>query len=329
MENRVKNSFSAAGIFPAKLLKDGMFVDEISKNKRIIPRHLQVIPTNKCNLSCRFCSCADEDRKLECNYNDLISLLSRFRSLGSNAITITGGGEPAMYKDINRLIFALSSNGLGYKLGMATNGTLLYKMAQSVRHMSWIRISLSDASDFNKIFNNVRDASLVKGKCDLAFSYVAEHGSDPEKIKEAIKFAIQNKMSHVRIVADIHNPNDVDMNYLKEKTGDIGSWENAIWQPRSEYEHGMDCRICYLKPVISPDGNVYACCGAQYALGQNKTRKMPEQLSLGKWDEALEKLSGMTATDPFDGSICKVCYYGDYNRALELMSDDLEHVEFV
>jgi len=52
-----KDSYTAADAFPIKVLKNS-----ILQNGKIKPFHIQLYPTNVCNLNCSFCSCANRNR---------------------------------------------------------------------------------------------------------------------------------------------------------------------------------------------------------------------------------------------------------------------------
>jgi uncharacterized radical SAM superfamily Fe-S cluster-containing enzyme len=59
MKNNKVSSYSSAGVFPVKLFQcDGL----VDKYKRIKPIHIQLNLTNKCNLSCSFCSCQNRTK---------------------------------------------------------------------------------------------------------------------------------------------------------------------------------------------------------------------------------------------------------------------------
>jgi len=90
---------------------------------------------------------------------------------------------------------------------------------------------------------------------------------------------------------------------------------------RHAYVRGRTpCRISRLKPVIDPAGNVFPCCGVQYAT--DEMGQMPAKMSMGHWRE-WDKMA------PFDGSVCKRCYYSPYNDALDNMVLDVEHQDHV
>ena len=119
---------------------------------------------------------------------------------------------------------------------------------------------------------------------------------------------------------NILDPDDVVFGDLESALRANGSCEKLIFQRRSAYDTGMSpCLLSLLKPVIDVDGSLYPCCGVQYASeDENELRKMPLSFVMGKWSDYPLK--------PFDGKICKKCYYGDYNRVLKGLTTPLRHI---
>ena len=63
--SQVLQSYAAASIFPSKVVKKaGVFY----KFGKLYPHHPQISLTNKCNLSCDFCSCSDRQDDLEIDF---------------------------------------------------------------------------------------------------------------------------------------------------------------------------------------------------------------------------------------------------------------------
>ena len=162
------NSFTAADVqIPVKVIQDIKLVESVVKNKVIPLRHLQLCPTNKCNLNCEFCSCSDRDKTLEMNYGHIVNLLIEAEKNGCEGITITGGGEPLLHPKINEIIE--SCYQMHIKVGLVTNGLALDKLATKV---DWCRISFDSNRAFHTIENTVRDAVEKFPEVDWAFSYV-------------------------------------------------------------------------------------------------------------------------------------------------------------
>jgi organic radical activating enzyme len=320
-------SYTAANTLPAKLLQAADLVRRI-KGGFIPPVHVQLNPTNRCNLNCDFCSCSERDKNLELDPDRLTVAMEKFMDLGCKSVTITGGGEPLLYPYINSLIPWLAED-MGIKVGLVTNGTQFLKLNDDVyRHLTWCRISSSD--DREPDWQSIKWAVDVGSDVDWAFSHVVTRKPRWDYIEDLVRFANFHKaFTHVRLVGDI-----LDINQAAHKVHEAKIKLNrysiddskVIYQSRAEYVHGRrDCRISLLKPVVGADGGIYPCCGVQYA--QNTPgRDYVSSMRMG-WLEDIGYI--WEKQTYFCGLDCVRCYYDNYNGALELMSLPLNHERFV
>ncbi len=136
--------------------------------------HLEFHPCDACNLQCDGCTYY-QDHQLSPSQSsfpfDHISNI--FSTMKPRAITLVGGGEPALYRSqgmqLGDLISALGEGTFGIRpsIGLITNGTTLPKGNPGWhQYTEWIRFSL-DAADpqvyknfkgrdhFNKVVDNV------------------------------------------------------------------------------------------------------------------------------------------------------------------------------
>lgn len=329
--NTAKASFTAADSFPVKLLQNVTVVRNIVEQKIVPPAHVQIIPTNKCNLSCSFCSCAEEDRSLEMTRSEAQLVVATLASELTYGVTITGGGEPLLYPHLGYLLELLHFEGI--KSGMVTNGLLLPKAeTRYLKYLTWCRISQGDdREEWSEEFQQ-RLAVAIKStpNVDWALSYVVSPEPNVDKILQLVNFASALGFTHVRLVSDLLKPDQVPMGWLKMELSPLLDRMPVpvIFQSRQEPEKGKDCYICYLKPVITPDMKVYACCGAQYALAK-PSKKFPEELCLGSVDD-LHQIIKQDSHKPFSGAKhCVTCYYGNYNRIIKALMSDTKHQEFI
>ncbi len=323
----IKTSFTAADSMPLKVLLDKELVHHVHHYNRIIPVHIQFLPTNKCNMNCRFCSCSERDATLEMDFNLARTIIEKCRKSGTKAVTITGGGEPLMYPHFNDLVDCFHVNSI--KIGLVTNGLLLHKVPrETLDRITWCRISNDDQRTFSGVYSKQLSGVVAKSPgVDWAFSHVVSSNSNVEEIARIITFANQYSFTHIRLVADLFHPEGVDMDLLKHallkmKVDD----SRVVYQGRKSYDRGEDCYIGYLKPLIGPDAKIYACCGVQYAL-EVPSKDLPEELCLGDALD-LEAILERSAI-PLNGNNCVKCYYMNYNNLLRGMLKSVVHKEFV
>ncbi len=329
-----RSSFTAASTMPTKIITDSGLIKDIT-NHNIKPIHIQINPTNKCPYDCSFCSCANRDKSKKYDLEKFKKVLDRFEKLGTEAVTITGGGDPLAYEHFGELIdYILNEKKM--EGAMVTNGFLFSKykedeVIKNINKLTWCRISVYDEYPFHQ-----KKIEPVISKCpdvDWAFSYVVTEKYDYKNLVKCIEFAnqYQDRFSHIRVVSDILNEK-VELGDVKEQLKADGvDTTLCLWQGRKGYKKGnKNCRISLLKPNIDPEGKIMPCCGVQYAV-DDKIRDFDNRLSMGNVfnGDDLEKI--YKEQKGFDGSICNKCYYNDYNDTIETIwsHDNITHKKFI
>ena len=243
---------------------------------------------------------------------ETLEMIEFLAGKGTKAVTITGGGEPILYKDLSLAIDEFDYFDI--KMGLVSNGELLYKLpVESLQKLTWCRISASDERPLPLSLQKVIETVTI----DWAFSYVLSDKPNVHNIKIHAKFAEKNDFTHMRVVSDLLHIADINM---EETQKQINS-DLIIWQGRKEWTQGNpECRISLLKPLIGPDGLIYPCCGVQYA-HEEPALDLPKSMSMGHWSTIGDIM--------FNGSHCVKCYYHDYNAVLAQMDSDLQHLDFV
>ena len=207
-------SYTAASVVPLKVLLDRDLIKAIASSK-IIPVHPQVVITNRCNLNCHFCSCADRDKGLELSLETVTGVLDELKHLGAKAITITGGGEPLLHPHFNEIM--RHCRKIGLKVGLVTNGLLLEKFPnETLDILTWCRISSEDDRPFSDAYSRALE-KVVKAspRVDWAFSHVTTSKPNFKVIGKIVDFANRNKLTHVRLVSDLFQVEDTDLESVK------------------------------------------------------------------------------------------------------------------
>jgi MoaA/NifB/PqqE/SkfB family radical SAM enzyme len=243
---------------------------------------------------------------------DIINLLYRYEA---RATTLTGGGEPLLYHSIHRAVRRLRDRNI--EVGLVTNGVKFHRYLETpnfFKDLSWIRVSMDQH----------RDSIPSTDPVSVAYSYVYEKGSERDgKLWVLVKKARTGEIEHLRVVSDI-----LDEGLTIHETVSSLDHPRIIVQDRTKFSTGAkQCWISLVKPVVDVDGQVYPCCGVQYAI--DSPHQYPQEMSMGSVEEYLKNHVEMQV--PFDGSRCKKCYYGDYNKLLESLRclRSLNHVWFL
>jgi len=312
------SSFLAAGQMPWKLLRHQSAVVD----GRIVPVHLQFSPTNRCNGNCSWCSCYRVDRAKEMPIEEVGDMLRYFRDLGTKAVTITGGGEPTIHKNFAEILSLCKTLGIG--VGLVTNG-LSWRDApppQEARDIVWMRVS---AVEGGLLSNPGLLATIARQLPTVAIgvSYTVNGHPDIDNAREVCLIAEKEKsVTHVRFVQELMELPSIGLRTAQES---LSAFPKAFFQWRDRFSAGCrSCLISLVKPIVDADGMVYPCCGTQYALGFQKKDLgiMPPSMSMGHWSQ-------FHKGGPFDGGVCKRCYYQDYNVALARMTENIIHEDFV
>ncbi len=105
---------------------------------------LDFMVTSRCNVRCRFCSCWEGGDQAEDLAPELwVDTARRLKELARIDSVCIGGGEPLLYKGLERALEGLSA--LGVSPGLITNGALLnQKRAEALvkAGASWVNFSL-------------------------------------------------------------------------------------------------------------------------------------------------------------------------------------------
>jgi organic radical activating enzyme len=247
-------SYTSASVFPAKLLSSNTDITWHTMEHDIQPIHIQLNPTNKCNLNCSFCSCKGKD-DAEMTFEQVSDILSRFRKLGTKAVTISGGGDPLCHPRINDIIDKCKD--LGIEVGLVTNAILLPILKRS-SDIKWCRISLSGEHLISK---KAEEVIKEMPQVDWAFSYVMIPDNF-SNVVEAVKLSNDLKVTHMRIVDDILDEGESYIGKAQEMIHAAGEDDSrVIYQGRKNHTVGTPkCLISLIKPSIDAHGLVFPCC---------------------------------------------------------------------
>jgi hypothetical protein len=318
--NTLKNSYVAANEIPWKL----MLSKDAIKNNNIHPYHIQLIPTNRCNSKCVWCSCKNVNRSEEMDYYEILRVINHFYSLGTKAITISGGGEPTLHPRICDIITYCAEGNID--VGMVSNGSIISGDSHLChicnKYLTWLRLSVTDTEGDSYDTNTIRNIASSMPYVDIGISFTVTNTPNMDLVKEICEIAEgYTNITHIRFVSEIvHGINNGIMEKVKEISELITT--KGIYQERAAWTKGeKQCLVSKLRPVIDPDGQVYPCCGTQYAKGA--TLQMDKNMSMGHW-------STFTLDTPyFDGSVCNKCYYDQYQKALNVMINPPWHINFL
>lgn len=290
------------------------YLDQLEKLERgeyVPPITVEIDPSNKCMLKCEFCMF---ENYRECN-NEVLdfeiytSLLHELQ--GTKSITFTGGGEPLMNPDFNKMV-RLAKNW-GFQVGLVTNGILLDRV-ETPEDFLFIRVSLDahNKEDYKKVkgvdyfdivIENIKNTLKRNKTVGLSYVVCPDNNKDLQKAEdlanELCVAYLQIKPAYIN--GDIYS----DFEYPDGRT--------IIGTNRHEPTDNTPCTIASLVGIVGADANVYFCCQHRgvdkFNLGNLKENSFTEL-----WKKRL-------LLKP-DVSFCPSCRYMNYTRAYKSILED-------
>jgi MoaA/NifB/PqqE/SkfB family radical SAM enzyme len=286
-------------------------VNSFLKNEVTAPIYVRIKPINLCNHGCFFCVYSTGFRVKDggeqehiisgmhesMNENDtiptekMIEILDDLSSIGTKAVTYSGGGEPLMHKDIVQIMQHTLDKKLD--LSIITNGQNLSKdRAEVLRSAKWVRVSMDYTTpeqilsfrnvppkSYDNIIKNIKNFSKIKNSdCDLAVNYIV-HRNNYKNLYEFASLLKDSGVENVRFSPmyikdfyDYHKPIADEVNSELEKISKLIDKKftvNTTYNitPGSSHSSIRSYSRCYIMetvPVIGADLGVYACHNKAY-----------------------------------------------------------------
>ncbi|MCW7540374.1 GTP 3',8-cyclase MoaA [Aquabacterium sp. A7-Y] len=161
-------------------------------------RDLRISVTDRCNFRCSYCMPKEIFDKHYSflphssllSFEELTRLARLFVAHGVEKIRLTGG-EPLLRKDLERLVGMLAElrtpDGQALDLTLTTNGSLLERKAQALKHAGLQRITVSlDALD-DTVFRRMNDADFPVADVLRGIEAAQRVGLGPIKVNMVVK----------------------------------------------------------------------------------------------------------------------------------------------
>lgn len=321
------------------------------------PVHVQLVLSDLCNQDCGFCAYRMSSglsrelfgTKRTHNPNRRIptakalEIIEDCAAVGVQAIQFTGGGEPTVHPDHLSLFSAAQAHGV--KTALVTNGVRLDASHDSVRAMTWIRVSIDAGT--SDTYARVRRVS--KQHWDKAWATIvalSKHCAGtvgvgfvvtPENFMEvamAASLAKEHGAKNLRVGAVFSTqgrgyygdkmPAIQDAIANAERfNGDGFEVVNLLDRRISDLDGGAPteslCGYQHLTTYIGGDLGVYRCCNTAYT----RAGKVADLTQVRFRD-----LFG-DAPKPFDARQCRFCQFRGQNEVMAALLRKPAHAEFV
>lgn len=322
-----KISYQSANVVPIKIIYDKLLVSALHGGQ-VVPRVLQITPTNACDLNCSYCCCSEVDRKEKLTLEQLKEIVDIAVRLDVRAFVISGGGEPMLHSDILKFIDYATEQGI--KCALITNGNHFQDyMIPTLQKLQWCRVSFDDDRKLTEKYYRTLSVIEKIPAVNWSFSYLYRGKKDSHFIKIMNIANSSNRFSHVRVINDSLSDKYIDTLDAKKYLDSQGvDTSKCFFKLQQHYKAGQkNCYISLLKPRITATGDVFPCCAIQYQKAHGMKMYNPE-FSMGHYSDLPEIIEKQKF---FDGSICNQCYYQNYNTFLGyyLEPEKIQDKEFI
>lgn len=323
------------------------------------PIYVEIGLTNRCNHRCIFCALDWLEKKPVFIDADILKeRLSEMREYGVKSVMFAGEGEPLLHPRAAEIIEHAYHAGLD--VSVSTNGVLFSpEMARRILPcLKWIRISVDAASpdvhhlihqgkesDFDVIYSNIRNASLIKKEKDFSVIIGVQLLIIPENVHEIVSFTrvfAESGADNVQIKPYSKHPLSINR-FVIDPASLAGIEEEVLAFERESFQvifrTGTIERLSEERPydhcfglpfyaLIEADGSVIPCNlyheNKEYTYGNCITNTFADV-----WG-GLQRKSVMKKMQDEGISRCReVCRLDPINRYLHTLKHPHQHVNFI
>ncbi len=320
------------------------------------PISVQLVISNRCNLSCTFCTYRNDmfpssignfkhSKESMIPKYKLLEIINDCADMGVKSITLTGGGEPSVHPDFELIINHIITKDI--ELGLITNGTNIpIKVLELLEYpeFQWVRISLDagkretykktkdcDATLFDKTCLNIERLVEYKRKLKsdavigVGFVVTTENYLEINLLARWLK-DVGIDSFRIRSVAgtalrDFYSDKVKDIiDVCKEASllsNDSFTVENLFREDIKSVQHSNWCGYRYLHTYIGADLNVYNCC--LYAYNDIGIKGNLAEISFKDYWFSKNHQYYQKTFNPKD---CPTCDFTAKNDLLEYISTD-------
>jgi MoaA/NifB/PqqE/SkfB family radical SAM enzyme len=341
---------------PLKILAHKEMLKNFIEGKPTHPIHVRIGITNRCNIRCNFCNFHSENEadfytnfsyKDELTTDQLSDFLLSFRKHGGKAATFCGSGECTIHPGYAQMCNI--SNREGLKIGLITNGTMLYK--QNIKDCvinthTWVRIGLNagkpetyakitnyKAEAFNQILKDIEEIRLNAKQPEFRIGVNLVITNDNyEEIVLSAQLAKNSGAHYIRFEPEFytalgHRPIDKNMKEIENNLMEARELEDENFEVSiPKLDRGQmvatdkiegDFSVCHYSmfgTALGCDGFMYPCpqvhLGHKYQMG-NVIKK-----GYDNWIADDDK-GEWFKNNPDRTKLCKTCFYRPQNELLE------------
>lgn len=290
-------------------------IKALRHDKKPYPVVLHIMPTEKCNLKCTFCSVANRKALPDLPFDLIKSVIDESTERGLKAVILSGGGDPTLYPDINKLLTYLYDQDL--QVGMITNGLQLSEKINNdlLSKLTWMRISLNT-------LDYVRDFQMpdfTDSSCTVGFSYIWNPLSKErfEIVKEKVeRIGKQQSIAYIRLLPDCNLREEELENghaFLNNLTRRLGP---PYFHQYKTHKTPKECHLGRVHPVLYTDQMIYPC-DSLVLNSPEDNKKFHEEYAICHASDISSFLKETFSSSILDtGRLCPYCVFYKQNKKL-------------
>jgi MoaA/NifB/PqqE/SkfB family radical SAM enzyme len=235
--------------------------------------------THRCNLRCAYCD-RNTRQKREMSLAEILAALGGLHRLGMRAVSLDGG-EPLVHEHVDTVIDWLAERGVLLRIN--TNGVLIERHREAIRHMAKVKISLDGpeavhdaARGRGSFYRAVRGAMAARDLgCTVELTcVVGPHNVDD--LEELLDIAHELAMpvvfqplreSLVRCAPPVTRDSDERVRHAFRRLEDLKRADAPVGNRWSSLKHfcgwprdtPLPCAAGWINATLDPCGNLFAC----------------------------------------------------------------------
>lgn len=331
-------------------------IGDLKRGKDVVPSHVQIILSDLCNQDCHFCAYrmeggfSTEKFGVDGNKNPnrriptekVFEILSDCARLGVEAIEFTGGGEPTVHPDWEKIIAYAQS--LGLSTGLVTNAVRL-KDCPSVDGLTWLRVSLDAGKKetyqrirkslaWDKVMKNLDMLGKKKGPLiGVGFVLTRENYKELEDCAKIVKgfgipyirvsamFSTGGADYYDGLIDEINAQRILAKNLENDNFKVVDFFDDRVLDLKKESPDYSFCGYQQFVLYIGGDQKVYTCCTNAYTTAGEIGDL--SNMSFASWLKSHRRYE-------FDARKCHHCQFNNKNKIIDyLINPSPAHIGFV
>jgi len=337
----------------SKLLKHLDKIKLLQDGKRPSPVMFHMSPCNPCNLTCTFCCFANRTLKEMLTLEQMKKAIDSFVELGATGMELTGGGEPTLHPDFDKVVNYAYEKGL--KIGVVTNGTMITKWHEVGGvwdKLEWIRLgmygfyegyeyniealrsypnlTIGAAYIWDENFQTSENPNLLGNWSDTKGKRLSKKRQTPEHFDRMLEWVEKEKIP-TRIAFNSIKASEliaIDLDLIRHRIKD----RNLKYAFLSDFNYkgtrkNSNCYMHNFKPFVFTDGNVYVCPCAEMAV--ENSYKVNEEFKISDIDGILDFYNNVQDNNGVKRiHACSYCKYAGQNELIDDALIETTHNDF-